>query len=59
MGRGQNLPYTNWKSVEKAVKKKRKLFFSYKFFIYMFAYIKTFAYLCIPVEVNGGLTSHP
>lgn len=28
MGRGgQNLPYTNWKSVEKAVKKNRKLFF--------------------------------
>ena len=24
---GQNLPYTNWKSVEKAVKKNRKLFF--------------------------------
>ena len=26
-GGGQNLPYTNWKSVEKAVKKNRKLFF--------------------------------
>ena len=24
---GQNFPYTNWKSVEKAVKKNRKLFF--------------------------------
>ena len=56
---GQNLPYTNWKGVEKAVKKKIENYFSYKFFIYIFAYIKTFAYLCIPVEVNGGLTSHP
>ena len=26
-GGGQNLPYTNWKSMEKAVKKNRKLFF--------------------------------
>lgn len=56
---GQNLPYTNWNGVEKAVKKKIENYFSYKFFIYIFAYIKTFAYLCIPVEVNGGLTFHP
>ena len=55
---GQNLPYTNWKSVEKAVKKIENYFY-YKFLIYIFAYIKTFAYLCIPVEVNGGLTFHP
>ena len=33
MGGGQNHPYTNWKSVEKAVKKKIKNYFSYKFFI--------------------------
>ena len=58
MGEGQNHPYTNWKSVEKAVKKIEN-YFSYKFFIYIFAYIKTFAYLCTPVEVNGGLTFHP
>lgn len=58
MGGGQNHPYTNWKGVEKAVKKIEN-YFSYKFFIYIFAYIKTFTYLCIPVEVNGGLTFHP
>ncbi len=43
----------------KGSKKKIKNYFSYKFFIYIFAYIKIFAYLCIPVEVNGGLTFHP
>ena len=26
-GGGQNHPYTNWKGVEKAVKKNKKLFF--------------------------------
>lgn len=45
--------------VWKGSKKKIENYFSYKFFIYIFAYIKTFAYLCIPVEVNGGLTFHP
>ena len=45
--------------VWKSNKKKIENYFSYKFFIYIFAYIKTFAYLCIPVEVNGGLTFHP
>nr|DAG94353.1 MAG TPA: hypothetical protein [Crassvirales sp.] len=43
----------------KGSKKKIENYFSYKFFIYIFAYIKTFIYLCIPVEVNGGLTFHP
>ena len=47
------------RKVEKSSKKKRENYFSYKFFIYIFAYIKTFIYLCIPVEVNGGLTFHP
>ena len=56
---GQNHPYTNWKGVEKAVKKKLKNYFSYKFFIYIFAYIKIFAYLCILVEVKGRVTYHP
>ena len=55
---GSKSPYTNWKSVEKAVKKIEN-YFSYKFFIYIFAYIKIFTYLCILVEVNGGLTFHP
>ena len=36
MGGGQNLPYTNWKSVEKAVKKNKKIIFSINFlFIYL------------------------
>ena len=44
-------------TIEKKLKK--KLFLCNKFFIYIFAYIKTFTYLCILVEVNGGLTFHP
>lgn len=47
------------RKVGRSSKKKRENYFSYKFFIYIFAYIKTFTYLCISVEVNGGLTSHP
>ena len=43
---GSKSPYTNWKGVEKAVKKKIENYFSYKFFIYIFAYIKIFTYLC-------------
>ena len=45
-------------TIEKKLEKKN-YFLCNKFFIYIFAYIKTFAYLCIPVEVNGGLTFHP
>ena len=46
------------KKLEKKIKKKN-YFLCSKFFIYIFAYIKIFTYLCIPVEVNGGLTFHP
>jgi hypothetical protein len=45
--------------VGKAVKKKGENYSSYKFFIYIFAYIKTFIYLCILVEVNGGINLSP
>ena len=58
MGSGKIIPILIGK-VWKSSKKKIENYFSYKFLIYIFAYIKTFAYLCIPVEVNGGLTFHP
>jgi hypothetical protein len=45
-------------TIEKKIKKKN-YFLCNKFFIYIFAYIKIFTYLCTPVEVNGGLTFHP
>lgn len=39
----------------KGSKKKIENYFSYKFFIYIFAYIKTFAYLCITNGVASTL----
>lgn len=42
-------------TIEKKIRKKKNYFLCSKFFIYMFAYIKIFTYLCNLVDVEAGL----
>ena len=57
-GSGGYTPLIPMKYLKKKLEKKirKKIYFlCSKFFIYIFAYIKTFTYLCILVDVEVGL----